>query len=234
MRCKIRALIDSGEMKVCEFQRAVGVSSTAYSTFMKQDGPSAGQRSAAYKNAFAFFKCELDTSSNTGLINPSSSKPAKRAKKDDGAKDLDVSNVTLPGEEDGCVPVYDTCNEIRKKIRAFLKKTGMAQAAFCRELTKMVANDGRKVNASHLTRFLAMKGPSGGAGNIAFYAAYVFFEKIRVRDGKPKSQMRQEMEIVWGAGGMHIPEDCRQRSYICFGNERPYEDKYGQIQFLGR
>ena len=31
---------------------------------------------------------------------------------------FDVSGVTLEGEEAGDVPVYDTCNEIRKKIQA--------------------------------------------------------------------------------------------------------------------
>ncbi|KAH8910350.1 hypothetical protein BR93DRAFT_474822 [Coniochaeta sp. PMI_546] len=237
VRRKIRAFIDAGEMKVGDFQRAIGVSPSAYSTFMKQDGSSAGQRSATYKNAFAFFKKrELNTSSIVTLINRDHSKTVKRAKKDDTAKAWDVSNITLPGEGHGRVPVFDTCNEIRKKIRAFLKKNGMSQAAFCRELTKMVAVEGRKVNASSLANFLAQKGPSGGSVSIVFYAAYVYFEKIRVRDGKPKSQMRQEMESVWGWEGMNIPEEGRggQRSFLCRSDEYPYEDKYGKVHFVSR
>jgi hypothetical protein len=112
----------------------------------------------------------------------------------------------------------------------------LSQAGFCRELTKMVAAEGRKVNASSLANFMGQKGPSGGSGSIVFYAAYVYFEKMRLRDGKPKSQMRQEMESVWGKHGMDLPEEGRggQRGYFCFGNERPYEDKYGKVHFTGR
>jgi hypothetical protein len=109
VRGKIRAFIDSAEMKVGEFQRAIGVSSNAYSAFMKQDGPAAGQRSATYKNAFAFFKeRELNSPRNSGPVNVGSGKMAKRLKKDETAKALDVSSVTLPGEEYGRVPVFDT------------------------------------------------------------------------------------------------------------------------------
>lgn len=110
----------------------------------------------------------------------------------------------------------------------------MSQAAFCRELTKMVAAQGRKVLPSTLNSFLGQKGPSAGSGSVAFYAGYVYFEKIRVRDGKPKSQMRQEMETVWGNDGMDIPEERggRQRSFWCLGNEKPVEDKYGRIHFV--
>lgn len=85
----------------------------------------------------------------------------------------------------------------------------MSQAGFCRELTKMVAAEGRKVNASSLANFMGQKGPSGGSGSIVFYAAYVYFEKMRLRDGKPKSQMRQEMESVWDKHGMDLPEEGR-------------------------
>ena len=240
VRRRIRDLIQSGEMKVGEFQRAIGVSPNAYSTFMKQEGPSAGQRCSTYKQAFAFFKGrELNVPTNRGPASKSAMETpaAKRAKKDDTTKAFDVSDVTLPGEEHGTVPVYDTCNEIRKKIRAFLKKDGMTQAGFCAELTKMVAKQGRRVNASSLTNFLGQKGPSSGSGNIVFYTSYVFFEKLRVKADKPKSQFRLEMERIWGRDGMDIPEDGRgggQRYYTCFANERPYEDKYGKIHFTGR
>lgn len=202
---------------------------------MKQDGPTAGLRSAVYKAGCAFFHASpLNAPSNSGPVDAGSSNTAKRAKKDDAATFMDVSGVVLPGEEYGRVPVFDTCNEVRKKIRAFLKKEGVTQAGLCRELTKVVAHRGRKVNASSMANFMCQNGPSGGAGSIVFYAAYVYFEKMRIRDGKPKSQMRNEMENVWGAGGMDLPREGTggQRYLTCFANERPYEDKYGKIHFL--
>lgn len=230
-------LILSGEMTVREFQSAIGVSPSAYSGFMKQRGPAAGQRSATYKTALSFFRGQqLNGPSNSGSVRAGPSNSAKRAKKDDSAMTLDVSGVTLPGEGYGRVPVFDTCDEIRKKIRALLKKDGVAQAGFCRELTSMVADEGRKVNASSLANFMGQKGPTGGAGNVVFYAAYVCFEKMRIRDGKPKSQMRNEVESVWGRDGMDLPQEGRgaRRTFWCRGDSRPYEDKYGKVHILRR
>jgi hypothetical protein len=38
-----------------------------------------------------------------------------------------------------------------------------------------------------------------------FYGAYVFFEKLRVKENKPKSKKRKEMEEVWAKhGGMDL------------------------------
>lgn len=51
--------------------------------------------------------------------------PAKKArvanKNNSNANAVELSAITLPGEERGKVPVYDTCNEVRRKIRAALK-----------------------------------------------------------------------------------------------------------------
>lgn len=44
------------------------------------------------------------------------------------------------------------------------------------------------------------KGPAAGNTSSVFYAAYVFFEKLRVRDNKPKAKKRQEMETEWPDG----------------------------------
>jgi hypothetical protein len=233
VRLKIRNLVASGEMKVGEFQRAIGVSPTAYSTFMKQDGP--GQRCSAYKFASDFFKKR----EVQGPVSVDPAQPAKKAKKDDAAqakKDdaaqaMDLSDITLPGEEDGIVPVYDTCNDIRAKIRAVLQRDGLTQAAFCREVTKMVEGRGRKVSPASLAKFMRQQGPTAGAGSVAFYAAYVYFEKRRVRDGAPKSQMRKEMEDIWGVDGLDIPEGNGSGGYTyCIGGGRPVEDKYGSVR----
>lgn len=46
-----------------------------------------------------------------------------------------------------------------------------------------------------------MKGALTGASSNVFYGAYVFFEKIRVAEGKPKTQHRLDMEAFWSDQG---------------------------------
>ncbi|KAL3425932.1 calcineurin is a calcium-dependent [Phlyctema vagabunda] len=228
VRSKIRNFIDSGTMKVGEFQRELGVSSRAYTSFMGQNGPDKGSGCDTYYKAHQFFKKrELQ-----GI-----KAPKKRVKKEVEQKVHDVSAVHLDGETDDEVPVFETCDEVRKKIRAHLRKPDVTQAAFCRELTKAY-HDGRKVTPKTLTDFLGKKGTSAGNTSGAFYGAYVFFEKLRVRDGKPKSKFRQEMEDIWthpaGYSADRKPgfdTKTANKSYICRANERPHEDKYGQVTF---
>ena len=92
-------LIDSGEMKVGEFQKTIGCNSKSYSSFMTQKGPFKGSGSSVYGNAWEFFKKrEL-----RGI-----KMPKKKAKTDAGAAEqVDLSAVTLPGEEADAVEVYD-------------------------------------------------------------------------------------------------------------------------------
>ena len=62
-------------------------------------------------NAFVFFK-------KRGL--QGKKQPKKEVKKEDEEKKNDVSGIKLDSEPDGQVPVYDTCDEVRRKIRASL------------------------------------------------------------------------------------------------------------------
>lgn len=52
--------------------------------------------------------------------------------------------------------------------------------------------------------FRGKKGPDAGNTSSVFYGAYVFFEKMRIKQNKPKSEKRKEMEEVWGPGGFDI------------------------------
>jgi hypothetical protein len=47
----------------------------------------------------------------------------------------------------------------------------------------------------------------GGAKSIVFYAAYVYFEKLRTKERKPKGKKREEMEKVWGRNGVDRTKD---------------------------
>ena len=126
---------------------------------------------------------------------------------------VDISGVHLPGEETDSVAIFDTCDEVRRKVNAHLKKPGVTQAQFCRDMLAMFKGPARPSNIQsiQLSRFRGMKGPTVGANSLVFYSAYVFFEKVRIAEGKPKSKHRLEMEKRWGNGGLDREHDGRQR-----------------------
>jgi hypothetical protein len=47
-----------------------------------------------------------------------------------------------------------------------------------------------------LNEFLGKKGLNLGNLSSIFYTSYVFFEKMRIRDSKPKTAFREEMEGI--------------------------------------
>ncbi|EKJ78343.1 hypothetical protein FPSE_01448 [Fusarium pseudograminearum CS3096] len=230
IRRKIRTWIESGAQKVGEFQKTIGVSSRSYNSFMNRTGTWDGEQTDTFVKAHHFFKRRELQGLPLKANKPKKPKTAAASKVID--KLLDVSSVDpLPGEAQGTVAVYDTCNEIRKKIRALLAKEGMTQAAFIRALNKNLPEDGQKVSPANLRYFMGCKDVRGGNTNIAFYAAYIFFEKRRIQDEKPKSKFREEMEKAWGPKGFDIEHGGNQQ-YTCYASERPVIDKYGKIDFV--
>ncbi|KAB8079732.1 hypothetical protein BDV29DRAFT_164248 [Aspergillus leporis] len=228
IRRKIRSLINSKEMKACDFQREIDTSSRAYYDFLKQSGRMAGAGSNVYHNAHRFFMMrELQ-----GIKRPRKPKtPGTKTAKSVDEKAYDVSGIHLPGEEEGEVEVYDHCDEVRKKIVAFLRSSGMTQAAFCREISKSFPeNLGTKISGAVLANFLNKRGVNAGNQSTAFYAAYVFFEKLRIRDGKPKTQFREEMEEVWGVQGGFDRKTGPNQSYITSIHSYVYSDEYGRVR----
>lgn len=211
-----------------EFQKAIDVTSTSYRNFMGQNGPYKGSASSVYVNAFAFFKHrELN-----GI-----KEPKKKVKKEDEKKATDVSGVKLDGEDEQEVTVYETCDEVRKKIRAYLTDPSVTQTGFCKEISKTYGGD-KNVSSAVLKAFLGKKGPVAGNTSAAFYASYVFFEKIRIRDGKPKSKFREEMEKIYNGSnpsndrglGMSV-KDKLDGPFWCRAGESPHIDKYGRVEF---
>lgn len=133
---------------------------------------------------------------------------AKKTDKQAAEALLDVSEVTLPGEAAGIqVPVYETCDSMRRNIRRLLKKPGMTQAAFCRALGKFGDVAGAAPTPGQLATFMEKKGALKGNISVIFYSSYVLLEKMRVRDGKEKTKFRKEMEEKWAAeGGVEVDE----------------------------
>jgi hypothetical protein len=229
IRRKIRNWIDSGAQKVGEFQKTIGVSGKSYNSFMNRTGTWDGENTDTYIKAHRFFKKRELQGLPLKANKPKKAKTAASAKALEEA--LDVSNVDpLPGEADGTVPIYDTCDEIRKKIRPILAKEGMTQAAFIRALNKNLP-EGKSVSPANMRYFMGRKGVRDGNTNITFYAAYVFFEKKRIQAGKPKTQFREKMEKAWGSKGFDIEHGANQQ-YTCFAGEEPVVDEFGKIDFV--
>jgi hypothetical protein len=131
-----------------------------------------------------------------------------------GPAAVDLSDIELPGEEDDEVPIYDSCDEIRKKINAHLKKPGATKAQLCRDIYAQLKGPCRPAKvfqSSQLDSFRGRKGALAGAKTAIFYGAYVFFEKLRIKEGKPKSKHRREMEELWEPLGMRRDLDQNQR-----------------------
>lgn len=138
------------------------------------------------------------------------------------------------GEETDSVPVYDTCDDIRRQITAYLKKPGITQAQFGRDLLKQFHTDRapKGISGSQMQAFRGKKGPDAGNTSSVFYGAYVFFEKMRIKQNKPKSEKRKEMEEVWGPGGFDIEHNSATTglvlspflscSFPCFQSSLPF------------
>ncbi|RSM18965.1 hypothetical protein CDV31_002288 [Fusarium ambrosium] len=227
VRRKIRNWTESGAQKVGEFQRTIGVSSKAYLSFMNRTGTWDGDNCDTYHKAHRFFKKrELQ---GLPLKAPKPKKPKTAASVKAAAEALDVSGVDeLPGEETGSVPIFDTCEEIRKKIRHVLARDGITQAAFIREINKSLP-EGQSVSAANMRYFMGRKGPRDGNTNITFYAAYIFFEKKRIKAGKPKTDFREDMEAAWGPLGFDR-EHGANTHYIGSVDTVLAINRYGQVQ----
>ncbi|XXH05949.1 hypothetical protein Hte_012392 [Hypoxylon texense] len=234
VRRKIREFIEGGNMKVGELQQALEITPTSYQRFMRMTGTDEGSGTTIYPRAVRFFrKRELQglkmapaaKAANNNNKSPAKKKPKKSEQ--DGL--LDVSGVALDGEETEEVPVYDTCDEVRRKVRAFLRKPDVSQQAFCRAVSDCCADE-HKVQSRQLNAFLGKKGPMEGNTSAAFYGSYVFLEKLRIKEGKPKSKMREEMEGIYRNG---VNTDHVENRFICKGNQRPVRDKYGRVSFVG-
>jgi hypothetical protein len=115
------------------------------------------------------------------------------------------SEVELDGEKEDKVPVFDTCNEIRRKINVYLRQPSNTQSSLLKALSSQFHQTKITLTSSQLVRFRNARGPNVGNTNPVFYAAYIFFEKERLRSKKHKLRIRMQMEEIYEkAGGMNI------------------------------
>ncbi|CCM00914.1 uncharacterized protein FIBRA_02960 [Fibroporia radiculosa] len=106
---------------------------------------------------------------------------SKGQKAKEPAQTKNWREIVLEGEDEDGVPVYDDCNEIRRRIRLLQKQPDF--------------KDIGGINNNSFQRFMKASGPTGGAGNGTYYAAYVYFEKVRIAEGKKTTAKRQRNEM---------------------------------------
>ncbi|OCL14862.1 hypothetical protein AOQ84DRAFT_330342 [Glonium stellatum] len=177
------------------------------------------------------------TSSSTSSANNKATKSSGQKAKS-SAKDAvpDVSDIHLEGEEEDKVPVYETCDMIRRKIDQYLKKPGVTQASFCRDLQAQyhTPSGPKSITSSQLASFRGKKGYDKGNTSSVFYAAYCYFEKLRIKEGKAKSKDRQKMEELYAQqGGFNIKTTSNNKRLFMMKGEGLKYDKYGQFTIIG-
>jgi hypothetical protein len=209
-------------MKVTHFQRECGINANSYGRFMKLKGPYRGADNQTYEAAFIFFK-------KRELAGVKAPKKKKVASEDKDKFDVSDPSLYLDGEEDGEVEVYDTCDVIRRKINAHLRESGVTKAGFCRAMGKMMP-DGKPITPITMDRFLEKKGSLEGNSTKVFYAAYCFFEKLRIKQKKPKTKFREEMEEIWeDRGGFDL--ELHRGGFIVPAGTSVFHDEYGVFQY---
>jgi hypothetical protein len=217
VRRKIHRLIEHDGMKVGEFCDTIKVSQNAYRRFVSQSGKTKGAQSDVYIAAAIYFRQReiadlklsmasskrAKTNANATAGASASTSASNGGGGGGGAPDSpDFCGIELPGEATDSVPVYDTCADVRRKISAHLREPGNTQAQLCRNLFAQLhgPDKGASLQSSQLQRFCGGSGANQGGDSKVFYAGYVFFEKKRIAEKKPKSKKRQEMEDVWPNG----------------------------------
>jgi hypothetical protein len=237
-------------MTLSEFLKEIGVNGNSYLIFMEHEGPDSGCNISTYERAWRFFKKRelkgismpphkaakkvLGDSVWTATEKQPAKAPKKAAEKAASKGDLekyDVSGIYLDGEDEGEVEIYETCDSLRAIVAEHLCKDDVVQAAFLREVSKCFGDSPKKMSAAQLKSFMSKEGSHSGSSSAFFYGAYVYFEKLRIKNEEPKSEFREDMEEIWEFRPFEtqcgFPRKGNQ-SYFTTRDAELYEDEYGR------
>ncbi|WWC85150.1 uncharacterized protein L201_000007 [Kwoniella dendrophila CBS 6074] len=221
IRSKIRAFTNAQEMKIGEFQDAIGVSARSYGLFMRSNGVH-GQYSDTYAGAHRFFAKKEKEVYKIPRANSKKVKLATESKTGKSTKeitdDLDVSGIHLTGEETQSVPVYDTCDDVRTKLSAHLRKPGVTMASLGRIVIETYKKGGgetdlKPVQSKQFTDFLSKSGPRSGCTSKVFF-------------------WRLEMEKIHGKKGLNISRDASHTYITAHMDDLINVTSYGQTEII--
>ncbi|KAJ3488471.1 hypothetical protein NLI96_g2827 [Meripilus lineatus] len=83
------------------------------------------------------------------------------------------------------------------------------------EITHWLRDIGN-INSNSYSRFMKAKGATGGASNGTYYAAYVYFEKVRILQRRKKTVKREKNETETGPNG--FPLQDRSKVWVYTGH----------------
>jgi hypothetical protein len=145
-----------------------------------------------------------NASSSSGPLTARSTNVVSKKPTTAPLKEGSFLDLTLPGESDRAVPVYDTCTQIRVKIKNLLEKhkdkpENAQPGEFDKKgkpkpWTAKAFCDAIGVSTRSYGTFMKKSGHMGGAENHTYYEAYVFFEKKRIFEGAKKTAARVKLE----------------------------------------
>ena len=110
--------------------------------------------------------------------------PAPKKSKKDQAMELINRINAVEGVSDESA-IFDSCPVVVAKIKEFLQRDGVTKA--------MLLKAFGDINSNSMNRFLSGK-HQDQCGNVTYQRAYVFFEKLRIMEGKAKSTKRLSNE----------------------------------------
>ena len=122
----------------------------------------------------------------------------------------------------------DTCEEIRRKINAHLRKPGITQAQFLRDIAASYKHALCKNQSSQLSAFRIKKGAYDGNTSAVYYGAYIFFEKMRIAEKNLKSKKILEMEEIHIIHG-GVDTERRHENFTVLAGTAPHVDRCGRV-----
>ena len=135
-------------------------------------------------------------------------------------------DISLPGESTESVPVYDTCNTVRAGITELLSPDPNMVPTRKPYTKKALAEQMGDITSQSLQRFRDHTGGEdmSGAEMKAYYLGYVFLEKLRLYEGREKTEARIAAEDDFGEKGRELRDPTRKRGGTKGIWVRPGED----------
>jgi len=218
IRGEIQRFLATQTMTQTEFLRQIACNSNSFGRYMKLKGADNGYQNGVYWGAARFFEIQKRRAAAEKKANPGAAKRKREAsatttqnKKATGeellARVAAIDSVVL----DPTAPVFDTCNEVKKKITEFLKEGSVTKGRFCREIgVQGTQLDAFLKTAKGGAAWVSAHSQPGGA-NQTYWKAYRFFEQKRVLEAKKKSKSRQNNEATIAPAGFQLRHDNGKR-----------------------
>ena len=89
---------------------------------------------------------------------------------------------------------------MRAMVAAHLAKDDVDTSLLPARSQQVFRRQPKKMSAAQIKSFMSKEGAHSGASSAFFYGAYVYFEKLRIKNGEEKSEFREEMEEIWIVG----------------------------------